>query len=123
MVRAKQGFTLVEVVVAILVLTVGLLGLAGSAVLVSRMIARGQRSAAQAAFAMRRLEMLRTTGCSAQDAGTDVLLRGSTPVDSIRWRFVERGNGDWEIVVRSRYLSDGARWRSDSLETAISCIT
>lgn len=119
--RAKQGFTLVEVVVAILVLAVGLLGLAGSAVLVSRMIDRGQRSAVQAVFAARRLEMLRTTGCSAQEAGMDVLFRGSTPVDSIQWHFVGRANAGWQIVVRSRYQADAGRWRSDSLETAISC--
>ena len=122
MVRAKQGFTLVELLVAVLVLTVGLLGLTGSAVLVSRMIARSQRSTAHAAFAARRLEMLRTAGCGAHDAGTDVRYRGSTPVDSISWRFVDRGNGGWRIVVRGTYLADRERWRSDSLETAISCI-
>ncbi|HVH66949.1 MAG TPA: prepilin-type N-terminal cleavage/methylation domain-containing protein [Gemmatimonadales bacterium] len=123
MARGKQrgGFTLVEVVVAILVLAIGLLGLAGAAVLVSRMIAKGQRSAAQAAFAGRRLEMLRTTGCSAQDPGTDVLFHGSTPIDSIRWRFVDGGNGAWQLVVRSKYRADGSRWRSDSIQTAISC--
>jgi subtilisin-like proprotein convertase family protein len=87
------------------------------------MIARGQRAAAQAAFAVRRLEMLRITGCTAQDAGTDVQFRGSTPVDSIRWRFEERGNGTWRIVVQSRYQGDVGRWRSDSMETAISCTT
>jgi prepilin-type N-terminal cleavage/methylation domain-containing protein len=122
MVPAKQGFTLVEVVVAILVLTIGLLGLAGSAVLVSRMIARGQRAAAQVAFVARRLEMLRTTGCMAQAAGADVLLRGSTPVDSLSWRFVDQGNGAWLIVLRSTYHTDGNRWRTDSTQTAISCL-
>jgi prepilin-type N-terminal cleavage/methylation domain-containing protein len=121
MVRAKCGFTLVELLIAILVLTVGLLGLAGTAVLVSRMVARGQRAAAQAAFAARRLEMLRATACTAQDDGVDVLYRGTTPVDSISWRFAPRGNRGWRIVVRSRYRTDREQWRSDSAETAISC--
>jgi len=48
--KQQQGFTLVEVIIAILVLTVGLLGLVTSAALVTRMIGRGQRSAVQAAI-------------------------------------------------------------------------
>jgi prepilin-type N-terminal cleavage/methylation domain-containing protein len=119
---AKQGFTLVELVIAILVLAIGLLGFAGSAVLVSGMIARGQRSAAQVASVGRRLEMLRTTGCTTQASGADVLFRGSTPVDSLSWRFVDRGNGAWKIVIRSTYHTDGSRWRTDSTETGISCL-
>ena len=122
MVRAKCGFTLIELLIAILVLTVGLLGLAGSAVLVSRMVARGQRAAAQAAFAARRLEMLRTRGCTAQDDGVDVLYRGSIPVDSISWRFAPRGDQGWRILVRSSYRTDREQWRRDSAETAISCL-
>jgi prepilin-type N-terminal cleavage/methylation domain-containing protein len=122
MAPTKQGFTLVELVIAILVLTVGVLGLAGTSVLVSRMIARGQRAAVHAAFAARRLEMLRTTGCTAQETGTDVLFRGSTPIDSLSWRFIDRGNGAWQIVIRSTYYSDNNRWRSDSTGTTISCL-
>lgn len=122
MVPAKQGFTLVELVIAVLILTIGLLGLAGSAVIVSRMIARGQRSGAHVAFAARRLEMLRTTGCTTQASGADVQFRGSSPIDSLSWEFMDRGNGGWRIVLRSSYLTDGNRWRSDSTETAISCL-
>ncbi len=122
MAPTKQGFTLVELVIAILVLAVGVLGLAGTSVLVSRMIARGQRAAAHAAFAARRLEMLRASGCAAQETGTDVLFRGSTAIDSLSWRFIERGNGAWQVVVRSTYYSDGNRWRHDSTVTAISCL-
>jgi prepilin-type N-terminal cleavage/methylation domain-containing protein len=121
MAPTKQGFTLVELIIAILVLTVGVLGLAGTSVLVSRMIARGQRAALQAAFASRRLEMLRATGCTVQETGTEVLFRGSTPIDSLSWRFIDRGSGAWRVVVRSAYYSDGNRWRTDSAGTAISC--
>src|SRR5207248_1632771 len=57
--KREQGFTLVEVIIAILVLTVGLLGLVTSAALVTRMIGRGQHSAVAAQYAQRRIEMLR----------------------------------------------------------------
>src|SRR5205823_5075225 len=75
----EQGFTIVEVIVAILVLTVGLLALVTSAALVTRMIGRGQRSAVSAQYAQRRLEMLRVSGCKSQAGGSEVLMRGSWP--------------------------------------------
>src|SRR2546430_9753458 len=76
--KREQGFTLVEVIIAILVLTVGLLGLVTSAALVTRMIGRGQHSAVAAQYAQRRLEMLRVTGCKSQAGGTEVVMRGGT---------------------------------------------
>src|SRR2546426_12757936 len=84
--RHEQGFTIVEVIVAIMVLTVGLLALVTSAALVTRMIGRGQRSAVAAQYAQRRLEMLRTSGCKSQAGGSEVLMRGSAPLDSLKWR-------------------------------------
>src|SRR4029077_19835362 len=84
-VTQEQGFTLIEVIIAVLVLTVGVLGLVTSAALVTRMIGRGHRSAVQVAFSQRRLEMLRSTACTNQATGTDVLMRGGVPVDSLSW--------------------------------------
>src|SRR5436309_15750077 len=86
--KREQGFTIVEVIVAILVLTVGLLALVTSAALVTRMIGRGQRLAVAAQYAQRRLEMLRVSGCKSQAGGCEVLMRGSAPLDSLTWRFV-----------------------------------
>lgn len=120
--KQEQGFTVVEVIVAIIVLTVGLLGLVASSALVTRMIARGQRSGAQASFTARRLEMVRTTGCTNQAGGTDIMFRGGTVVDSLGWRFVNRGNGTWQIIIRSKYQTAQGNWRTDSTETEISCI-
>ena len=120
--KQQQGFTLVEVIIAILVLTVGLLGLVTSAALVTRMIGRGQRSAVQAAFAQRRLEMLRGNACKNQPGGSDVLFRGSTAVDSLSWSWVDQGNSTWQLIMRSKYQTDRGRWRTDSSETEISCI-
>ena len=50
----RRGFTIIEIIIAIIVLTVGVLGMVTTAALVTRMIARGQRSAAASAFAARR---------------------------------------------------------------------
>jgi len=67
--KRESGFTLVEIIIAIIVLTVGLLALVTSSALVTRMIARGQRSAMSATFAAQRLEQLRVTGCASRSRG------------------------------------------------------
>jgi len=121
-VTQEQGFTLIEVIIAVLVLTVGVLGLVTSAALVTRMIGRGHRSAVQVAFSQRRLEMLRSTACTNQATGTDVLMRGGVPVDSLSWQFVNRGNSTWQVIMTSKYQTDRGRWRSEISETEISCI-
>src|SRR4029077_9336160 len=67
--KREKGFTIVEVIVAILVLTIGLLGLVTSAALVTRMIGRGQRSAVAAQDSQRRLRRLRGRGRQSRGAG------------------------------------------------------
>ncbi len=120
--KREQGFTLVEVIIAIMVLTVGLLGLVTSAALVTRMIGRGQRSGAAAAYAARRLEMLRASGCTSQAGGSEVWVRGGAPIDSVSWRFVNAGANHWQVVVRFKYQTALGKWRADSTETEISCL-
>ena len=120
--KRERGFTLVEVIVAILVLTVGLLALVTSSALVTRMIARGQRSAVSSNYGAQQLEQLRVTGCAARVAGSDVMWRGDVPVDSISWRWVDAGNKQYRIVLRSTYITQPGQWRTDSTETQISCV-
>ena len=55
-IKSQGGFTIIEIIIAIIVLTVGVLGMVTTAALVTRMIARGQRSAEASTFAARRLE-------------------------------------------------------------------
>ena len=119
--KQERGFTIVEVIIAVLVLTVGLLGLVTTAGLVTRMIGRGQRSGAAAQFAARRLELLRVSGCTSQASGSETLMRGGVPLDSLSWRFVDVGNKHWQVVLRTRYQTALGKWRTDSLGTEISC--
>ena len=70
-VNGTRGFTLAELVVALLVLTVGVLALAGTAAAVSRMVGWGQRLGASAVAARSRLEALRSGGCASLGAGRD----------------------------------------------------
>src|SRR5438552_5512645 len=125
--KREQGFTLVEVIIAILVLTVGLLGLVTSAALATRMIGRGQHSAVAAQYAQRRLELLRVTGCKAQAGGTEGWMRGGTAADSLSWHFTQwnlpnQTAKHWQIVMRSKYQTALGKWRTDSTETELSCL-
>ena len=120
--KSQRGFTLVEILIAMVLLTVGLGGLVSTAALATRMIGRGQRSGVAAMFAARRLEQLRVTACTAQAAGSDTLYRGGTWVAINSWTFSNPGNSTWSISFTSTYKTAGAHTRTDKSETEISCV-
>jgi len=119
----ERGFTIVEVIVAIIVLTVGLLGLVTTSALVTRMIARGQRSNNGAVFAARRLEILRATGCRTQAGGRDSLkTQSGTLVATNGWAFTAKGTSHWTVVDTAKYQTAQGQWRTDIMETEVSCL-
>ena len=118
----EGGFTLVEVMISIIVLTVGLLGLMGTTALVTRMIARGHRSGVAGIHAQQRFENLRATGCSARADGAEQFYRGSTPVGSNQWRWVTVGTDLHRLTLTSTYTTTQGQQRSETLEATISCV-
>jgi len=121
--KSQRGFTIIEIIIAIIVLTVGVLGLVTTAALVTRMIARGQRSATAAAFASRRLERMRASACVAAQrvGGQDTLYRGSTWVAVNTWAFTDAGNQNYRLKVVTLYKTIKNSVRTDSTETTIPC--
>lgn len=115
------GFSLVELVIAIVVLTVGLLGLLTTAALVTRMIARGERAAVAATFAVQRLERLRAQACSNRAAGSETLDRRSSAAAGNEWRFHGAGDSTYRILLVTTYRASAGRTRADTVETAITC--
>lgn len=124
-IKGRKGFTIIEVIIAIIVLTVGVLGMVTTAALVTRMIARGQRSAQASAFASRRLERMRVAACVAAQRvnGSDTLYRGSTWVALNNWAFTDLGNLNYRLKIVSTYKTEKNKTRRDSSETTISCNT
>ena len=59
----RRGFTLVELIVAIVILSVGVLGLASTAAVVTRQIGGGAQQSRAAAVAQARFESLRGMSC------------------------------------------------------------
>ena len=123
--KREQGFTIVEVIIAIMVLTVGLLVLVNSSALVTRMIAQGQRSAIAATDAARILDSLRANACTSRNAGSAVAWRGGVPVDSLKWAYTTDAAASpnhYRLVLSSNYKTRLNKWRRDSMETYISCL-
>src|SRR5260370_16557645 len=103
--NSQRGFTILEIIIAIIVLTGGGMGLATTAALVTRMIARGQRSAMAATYAAQRMEQLRPAACIAAQrvGGTDTLYRRSNWVASNTWTFVHAGNSYYHLRLVTTY--------------------
>lgn len=121
--RSAAGITLVEVILAITLLTVGLLGLATATALVTRMVAQGRRTTAASLFAVQRLEWLRAAACvagAAVQAGRETVQRGTVVVMSNSWRFSPLGDRTWQIELTTSYPGHrGAR--SMVTESAVVC--
>ena len=113
MIRTR-GFTLVELVVAVLVLSVGVLALSGTAAAVTRMMGWGQRFGASALAAQARLEALRADGCGALGGGAD-----SAGQYRLRWRVTAAGS--LRTVALSVEYPDGRGLRSDLFEAVAWC--
>ena len=97
--RARHGFTIIELMIAIVVLSIGVLGLAGTSAMVSRMIGGAAQQTIAANVAATRFEKMRSRQCSAITSGT-ATLRGTSEawtvssvgtalkfvVDTVSWR-------------------------------------
>lgn len=70
--RARAGFTIVEMVVAIIVFTIGVMGLAGTAAYVARQMNGGAQQTLAATIAQSRIDSIAGTGCHAVGSGTAV---------------------------------------------------
>ncbi len=124
--KPKNGFTIIEILIAIIVLVVGTLGLVTTAAMVSRMLGRGSRSAAMAAFDTRRIERLRTRACiSAQrTSGADTLYRGAGNWVAItNWTWTDMGNSYYRLRMITGSKTQQYRTRTDTLETGVICRT
>jgi len=121
--KGERGFTIVEILIAVIVLTIGLLGLVSTAALTTRMIARGQRSAIAAMFATQRMEQLRPAACidAQRVAGSDTLFRGSTWVAINNWSFVDEGSQYYRMLVVTISKVRANQLRVDTLEAGVPC--
>jgi prepilin-type N-terminal cleavage/methylation domain-containing protein len=69
---SRGGYTIVELIVAIMIFTIGLLAMAGTASLIMMTIAGSRTRTVGAAVAESRFEQLRAQSCAAHAAGSAV---------------------------------------------------
>ena len=121
----RRGFTLAEVVVAIVLLTVGVMALAGSSAMVSRMIGRGRGSTVAVQVATARIERLRrvaastTPRCLSPEFATD-----STTTDGVSEAWVITPGGGTGLTRRVKVIlayGDPRGPVRDTLDTVVLC--
>lgn len=117
----RQGFTVVEVLVAIMVLGVGILALVGSSTLVTRMIGEGKRATYAAQIAQRRVEALRRQGMQTPNCGSLAAVTGTATTERITEQWVVTvGMQTRSITVRAIY-PDGRGTDTVQLSTILGC--
>jgi prepilin-type N-terminal cleavage/methylation domain-containing protein len=122
-VRSAGGFTLLEVLLAVVVLSVGVLALVGTAALTSRMIGRGAQAARVGLTAATRIERLQQAAlatspvCGGPDWRSDSA-GGPTLTES--WEVLDAAGTvrGVRIVLRSRHPGGSS---NDTVSTAVLC--
>lgn len=112
----RGGLTIVEVLVAMMLMTTGLLALAATSVAVTRMLARAHRAAAAATWAADRLERLRASACQETPDGTSH--HGDV---QLSWTVTQAGRDSRAVLVVARHRSTQGRWRTDTFQTEVLC--
>lgn len=79
---STAGFTLVEILVAIVVLGIGVVALLGSSAMVTRMLGEGKHTTVAVTYAERRLEVLRRIARSTTPPCSDAKLAGGATLDT-----------------------------------------
>lgn len=111
----RRGFSLVEVMLAVVILTVGILALAGTSARVVKLISQGGRMGGSSLVAEGRFEILRATACASLASGSTV----EGPY-TIRWTVTTTGNLR-AVGVTVSYVAGGTT-RTDSYSTTLSCV-
>jgi prepilin-type N-terminal cleavage/methylation domain-containing protein len=120
---ARSGFTIIEVLVAVTILAIGVMALAGSAATVTRMIGRGKIDTRAAQLATQQLEVLRATAYSTTPRCTALANGGPEPTDhvTLSWTVTVSATGTGrDVNVSASYAVPGGT-RTEVLTTYIEC--
>jgi hypothetical protein len=122
-VASRSAFTIAEAVVALVVLSVGVLALVGSAALTSRMLGRGRHSTRTGQVAAARIERLRQIALSTVPACTAAEWRNDSAGDpglTESWQILDPAGPARRvrIVLRSRHPTG---YSSDTVVTGFLC--
>jgi prepilin-type N-terminal cleavage/methylation domain-containing protein len=121
-IRSRSGFTIIELLIAVIVFSVALLALAGTSTRVADLSGRGRRSGMASTLAFQRLEVLRARGCLSQASGSDSLMSASGVVQARnQWSFTDLGTSMYRIRLIVTYPARATTTRVDTLDQELSC--
>jgi type IV pilus modification protein PilV len=111
----RRGFTLIETLVALLLLEIGMLGLAATSAVVARDLAVAHRTTRAQMLARNRLESLEANACEA-NAGASVAPGGY----DVSW-IVQAAGKRRTLSVRVAFRVPGGKLRVVTLQSAALC--
>lgn len=116
----RSGFTLVELMVAITILSVALLGMIGTMASTIRVLGEGDRAMTAAYHSSGKMEELETLGCdNLSGAGSDT----AQAVYAMSWTVSgDSGSAIRDIELVTQYPGVGGQARVDTFETALACV-
>jgi len=123
--RNEGGFTILEIMIAVVILMVGMLGLVMTAALTTRMMGRANRAQQAAAYAQKRMEMMRSSACitAQRTSGVDTLYRGTQMIAYNTWRYSDMPSGSYRLQVITRWVTTNNKIKADTLEQGVPCRT
>lgn len=119
--QARSGFTIIEVLVAVTVLAVGVVALAGSAGAVTRMIGRGKIDTRAAQLAIQKVDSLRLVAYSTTPRCTALATGGPATTDRVTLSWTVAANGTGRDVNVSASYATGRGTHTEALTTYIEC--
>ncbi len=126
--RRREGFTIVEVLIALVMLSIGVMAMASSVGSINRMMASGKRKTQSFAFASGTLDSIRmvanstTTKCSSLSNGTSA--SSASPYGTAFTRTLIIANattGSSKMVTVQTAYRVGPYLKGDTLIATVSC--
>ena len=122
MTKSERGFTIIEVLVAVVILGFGIVALVGSSGVVTRMIGQGKRTTNAANYAQVRLETMRQTALGATPVCTGLAGSTTTHPGSVSVTTQVATNGNLRTLRAIVSYPSGRGTMVDTLVTVIRCI-
>ena len=108
--RARHGFTVIEMIIAIMVMSIGIMGLAGTARYVAMQMGNGRSQTIAATFATKVADSLSARRCSSIVGGTQTK-RGVT----ITWTVADS--------TKTKWVTESVQYRTKSGAKTVNYLT
>jgi prepilin-type N-terminal cleavage/methylation domain-containing protein len=116
-----RGFTIIEILIAVVILSIGVMGMVGAAGLASRMIGQGKRNTQAAIVAQQRMEIIREQALSTNPRCT-ALANGTATTTGVteNWRITGAGRSRRVRIIVTYPTNRGTA--VDTVHSVVGCL-